>query len=140
MCRAAGAGKTDTFPGERYRRIARRRISKRAIVAVSRSIMVIACHLLADPAGQFPDLGPGFYAARIDPERRTRTRVRQFEALGYTVTFQPGARPDRSGNSAPQAPPGAAARPATHQFSDQQRVDGRLISDWRACSIRSGRR
>ncbi|MEP7024931.1 MAG: transposase, partial [Actinomycetota bacterium] len=41
---AAGAGKTSTFLGERYRRIARRRGSKRAIVAVGRSILVIVWH------------------------------------------------------------------------------------------------
>ncbi len=46
---AAAAGRTDTFLGERYRRIARRRGAKRAIVAVGRSILVIIWHLLADP-------------------------------------------------------------------------------------------
>jgi transposase len=40
---------------------------------------------------QFHDLGPEFYAARIDPERRKRSRVRQLEALGYSVTLQPAA-------------------------------------------------
>jgi hypothetical protein len=33
---AATAAKTDTFPGQKYRRIARRRGSKRAIVALGR--------------------------------------------------------------------------------------------------------
>ena len=88
---AAGAAKTDTFLGERHRRIARRRGSKRAIVATGRSILVIVWHLLADPAAQFRDLGPGFYAARIDPERRKRNHIRQLEALGYTLTLQPVA-------------------------------------------------
>jgi transposase len=88
---AAGAAKTDTFLGERYRRIARRRGSKRAIVAVGRSILVIAWHLLSDPEARFTDLGPGFYAARIDPERRKRGHIRQLEALGYKVTIQPAA-------------------------------------------------
>ena len=37
---AVSAGKTDTFLGERYRRIARRRGKKKAIVAVGRSILV----------------------------------------------------------------------------------------------------
>jgi hypothetical protein len=46
---AVAAGRTDTFLGERYRRIARRRGTKRAIVAVGRSILVIVWHLLADP-------------------------------------------------------------------------------------------
>ena len=88
---AAGAAKTDTFLGERYRRIARRRGSKRAIVAVGRSILVIAWHLLSDPDARFTDLGPGFYATRIDPERRKRDHIRQLEALGYKVTIQPAA-------------------------------------------------
>ena len=83
---AAGAAKTDTFLGERYRRIARRRGSKRAVVAVGRSILVIAWHLLSDPQTRFHDLGPGFYAARIDPERRKRNHIRQFETLGCKVT------------------------------------------------------
>ena len=38
---AVAAGRTDTFLGERYRRIARRRGKKKAIVAVGRSILVI---------------------------------------------------------------------------------------------------
>ena len=88
---AAGAAKTDTFLGEKYRRIARRRGSKRAIVALGRSILVIAWHLLSDPEGRFYDLGPGYHAARIDPERRKRTHIRELEALGYTVTLKPAA-------------------------------------------------
>jgi transposase len=76
---------------EKYRRIARRRGSKRAIVAIGRSILVIAWHLLSDPDARFYDLGPGYYAARIDPERRKRTHIRELEALGYTVTLKPAA-------------------------------------------------
>ena len=88
---AAGAAKTGTFPGERHRRIARRRGSQRAIVATGHSILVIAWHLLSDPDARFHDLGPGYYAARIDPERRKRNHIRQLEALGYTVTLKPAA-------------------------------------------------
>src|SRR5215471_10070560 len=60
---AAGAAKTDTFLGERYRRIARNRSSKRAIVATGRTILGIVWHLLSDPEARFHDLGPGYYAA-----------------------------------------------------------------------------
>jgi len=88
---AAAAGRTDTFLGERYRRIARRRGAQRAVVAISRSILVIIWHLLSDPGTQFCDLGSGFYASRIDPDRRKRNHIRQLEALGYTVTLQPAA-------------------------------------------------
>jgi transposase len=88
---AVAAGRTNTFLGERYRRIARRRGAKRAIVAVGRSILVIIWHLLANPDARYQDLGPDYFASRIDTERRKRNHVRQLEALGYTVTLQPAA-------------------------------------------------
>jgi transposase len=88
---AVAAGKTDTFLGERYRRIARRRGAKKAIVAVGRSILVIVWHLLADPNLRYHDLGPGFYDTHVNAERAKRNHVRQLEALGYKVTLQPAA-------------------------------------------------
>ena len=88
---AVAAGRTNTFLGERYRRIARRRGAKRAIVAVGRSILVIVWHLLADPTLRFHDLGAGFYDTRIGPERIKRNHIRQLEALGYKVTLEPAA-------------------------------------------------
>jgi transposase len=88
---AVAAGRTSTFLGERYRRIARRRGAKRAIVAVGRSILIIVWHLLADPDARYHDLGPGFYDTRVNAERTKRNHVRQLEALGYKVTLQPAA-------------------------------------------------
>jgi transposase len=88
---AVAAGRTNTFLGERYRRIARRRGAKRAIVAVGRSILIIIWHLLADPTARFHDLGPGFYDTRTNADRKKRNHVRQLEALGYKVTLQPAA-------------------------------------------------
>jgi transposase len=88
---AVAASKTNTFLGERYRRIARRRGAKRAIVAVGRSILVIVWHLLADPTARFHDLGAGFYDTRIGPEPAKRNHIRQLEALGYKVTLEPAA-------------------------------------------------
>jgi len=88
---AVSAGKTDTFLGERYRRIARRRGKKKAVVAVGRSILVIVWHLLCDPDARFHDLGADFYDTRIDPERRKLNHIRQLQALGYRVTLEPAA-------------------------------------------------
>jgi transposase len=88
---AVAASKTDTFLGERYRRIAKRRGKKRAIVAVGRSILVIIWHLLSDPETRFTDLGSDFYDNRTGPERKKRNHIRQLEALGYKVTLQPTA-------------------------------------------------
>src|SRR3712207_3085340 len=80
---AVSAARTDTFLGERYRRIARRRGKKRAIVAVGRSILVVIWALLSDEQAQFIDLGPDFYAARANPERKARHHIRELQALGY---------------------------------------------------------
>jgi transposase len=88
---AVSAGRTDTFLGERYRRIARRRGRKKAVVAVGRSILVIVWHLLSDPETRFHDLGPDFYDNRTGPEHKRRSHVRQLEALGYKVTLEPAA-------------------------------------------------
>jgi transposase len=88
---AVGASRTDTFLGERYRRIARRRGKKKAIVAVGRSILVIVWHLLSDPDTRYHDLGSDFYDNRLGPERKKRAHVRQLEALGFKVTLEPAA-------------------------------------------------
>jgi transposase len=88
---AVAASKTDTFLGERYRRIARRRGAKRAIVAVGRSVLTIIWHLLSGPETRFRDLGADFYLSRTDTERRKRNHVHQLEALGYRVTLEPAA-------------------------------------------------
>ena len=88
---AVGAGKTDTFLGERYRRIARRRGKKKAIVAVGRSILVIVWHLLSDPQARFEDLGSDFYDTHLNTSAKKRNHIRQLEALGYKVTLEPAA-------------------------------------------------
>jgi len=86
---AASAARTDTFLGERYRRLARRRGKRKAVTAVARSILVIIFHLLANPEARFHDLGPDFYDNRISRERKIRNHVRQLQALGLTVTVTP---------------------------------------------------
>lgn len=88
---AVCASKTDTFLGARYRRIARRRGKKKAIVAVGRSILVIVWHLLSDPEARYTDLGAGHYDRVSNASRQRRNHVRQLEALGYTVTLEPVA-------------------------------------------------
>ena len=88
---AAAAAKTNTFLGERYRRLVKRRGKLKALVAVARSILVIVWHLLADPAARFHDLGPDYHTTRVNTGRKISNLVRQLEALGHTVTLQPAA-------------------------------------------------
>jgi hypothetical protein len=35
----------------------------------------------------FTDLGPGYYQARTDTDRKLRTHIRQIQALGFTVAL-----------------------------------------------------
>jgi transposase len=88
---AISAAKTDTFLGERYRRLAKRRGKLKALVAVARSILVIVWHLLADPTARFIDLGSDYYASTVNKERRTRSLVHQLEVLGHQVILSPAA-------------------------------------------------
>ena len=88
---AVGVGRTNTFLGERYRRIARRRGKNRAIVAIGRSILVIIWHLLQDPEARFHDLGPEHFSHRTNPDASKLNHVRQLEALGYAVSLTPAA-------------------------------------------------
>src|ERR1700751_4128987 len=65
---AVVAGRTDSFLGERYRRIAKRRGKKRGIVAVVRSILVIVCHLLSDEQPVFNDRGADHFTRHVNSE------------------------------------------------------------------------
>jgi transposase len=88
---AAAAAKTNTFLGERYRRLVKRRGKLQALVAVARSILEIVWHLLADPAARFHDLGADYYTNHLDKNKKIRSHVRQLQALGFTVTLEHAA-------------------------------------------------
>jgi transposase len=85
------AARTRTFLAERYRRIARRRGKKRALVAVGRSILIIIWHLLKRPDTRYIDLGADFYDSHVNADRTKHNHIRQLQALGYKVTLEPAA-------------------------------------------------
>jgi len=87
---AVTAGRTNTFLGERYRRIAKRRRTQRALVAVGNSVLTIVWHLLADPNAWSCDLGPDFYQSPSSRHRQEHNLIRQLQQLtGKTVTLTP---------------------------------------------------
>jgi transposase len=88
---ATGAARTETFLGERLRRLSRKLGGTRAGCAVGRSILVIIWHLLSDPEARFADLGPDWRQRKADRDRKTRTHLRGLQALGYEVTITPAA-------------------------------------------------
>jgi transposase len=86
----AGLARTNTFLGERYRRLVRRRGKKRTIVALGNSILTIIWHLLSDPNARYQDLGPDYHESRINQQRRQRDLIHQLEHLtGRKVNLQP---------------------------------------------------
>jgi transposase len=88
---ATAAAKTQSFLGERYRRLIKRIPKGKARTAIARSILTIVFALLADPTTRYHDLGTDFYTRHLDTRRRTDQLVRQLQALGHTVTLQPAA-------------------------------------------------
>jgi transposase len=87
---AVTAGRSNTFLGERYRRIAKRRGKQRALVAVGNSVLTIVWHLLSDPEVRYCDLGPDFYQSHSNRQRQERNLIRQLQQLtGKTVTLTP---------------------------------------------------
>src|SRR5207245_8499067 len=90
---AAAAAKTDTFLGERYRRLVKRRGKLRALVAVARSILVIVWHLLADPTARFHDLGADVDPRAVNTQRPTRNLIHQYQNVGHRIPLTPPASP-----------------------------------------------
>jgi hypothetical protein len=85
---ACAAANTDTFLGERFRRLSSHPGGggrKKAGCAAGRSILVIVWHLLNDPAARYRDLGSDWHARHTDRSRKARNARRQLEALGYDV-------------------------------------------------------
>jgi transposase len=76
-----------TYLAAQYRRLARRRGSKRALVAVGHTLLVIVYHVLKRGTS-YAELGADFLD-RLEPERLTRQLVRRLEGLGHKVTLEP---------------------------------------------------
>jgi transposase len=85
----AARRRKDTYLAAQFRRLAARRGTKKAAVAVGHSILVIVYHLLRDGT-VYEDLGPA-YLDRRDRAALERRLVARLEALGHTVTLAPAA-------------------------------------------------
>jgi transposase len=85
---AVNAGRTQTFPGAKYRRLARHMPRKKAQGAISRTQLVITHALLSDPSATYHDLGTDYYQQRADIRQQVRSHARAIERHGYKVTIQ----------------------------------------------------
>jgi transposase len=81
------ARSNDNYLGAQFRHLAARRGTKRAAVAVARSILVIAYHLLRDGT-QYRELGVDYFDKR-NHQQVERRLVKRLEQLGHKVTLEP---------------------------------------------------
>jgi transposase len=76
-----------TYLAAQYRRLAKRRGRKRALVALGHTLLVIIYHVLRRET-TYVELGPDFLD-RLEPERLTRQLVKRLQALGHKVILEP---------------------------------------------------
>jgi transposase len=76
-----------TYLSAHYRRLASRQGTKRALVALGHTILIII-HTMLKNGTTYRELGGDFFD-RLDQARLTRSLVRRLERLGHKVTLQP---------------------------------------------------
>jgi len=92
LCQGAWAVSTkkNNYLSALYRRLAVRRGSKRATIAVAHKLLVIAYHILRDGTC-YSDLGADYFD-RLNPEGLRRRLTKRLEGLGFKVTLEPLAQ------------------------------------------------
>jgi transposase len=77
----------DSYYAVYYRRVAARRGRQRALVAVMHKLVIAIWHVLHDKVA-YRDLGADYLTQR-DPQRTMRQIIKQANAIGLTVRFDP---------------------------------------------------
>ena len=92
LCQGAWAVSTkkNNYLSALYRRLAVRRGSKRATIAVAHKLLVIAYYILRDGTC-YSDLGADYFD-RLNPEGLRRRLTKRLEGLGFKVTVEPSAQ------------------------------------------------
>jgi transposase len=88
----AAARTKNTYLAAQYGRLAARRGKKKAIMAVSHSILVIAYHLIQRKE-VYRDLGANYFDQRR-PEATAKRLLKRLEQLGYQVSLQSAPLPN----------------------------------------------
>ena len=82
----AASRKKDSYYSAQYRRLAARRGKKRAKVAVARTILETAFHMI-QRGTRYADLG-GDYFDRRNPETLVKRLAARIALLGYEVSYK----------------------------------------------------
>lgn len=84
---AHGVRRSRTYLGERYRRLKKRRGSKRAALAIGHDILVIYCQMMKT-GQEYQEKGEAFFQQR-DRSKVEHQLVHRLERMGYQLTRQP---------------------------------------------------
>jgi transposase len=84
---ATHGGEVHHYLAAQYHRLARRRGTTKAMLAVAHSLLVICWHVLHTHQ-PYHDLGADYFE-RLDAHRLEQRHVHQLERLGYAVTLTP---------------------------------------------------
>jgi transposase len=84
---AHGVRRSHSYLGERYRRLKKRRGSKRAALAIGHDILVIYYQMMKT-GEEYHEKGEAFFP-RTDRDKVERRLVQRLERLGYQVMRQP---------------------------------------------------
>jgi transposase len=76
-----------TYLQAQYRRLARRRGKKKALIAVAHTMLGM-CYQVLKKRQPYQELGAD-YLDKLGPEQKTKQLVRQLEHLGHKVTLEP---------------------------------------------------
>lgn len=77
----------DTYPYALYHRVARRRGNRKAAVAVSHAILIMAYHMLTNHV-PYQELGPDYFD-RLNLNYIKNHFIHRLEGLGFKVTLEP---------------------------------------------------
>lgn len=91
LCQAAWAAtrKKDRYLSAQFRRLAARRRTKRAVMAVAHTMLIIA-YTMPKTSRSYHELG-GNYLEQINKDQLQRYFVKRLQKLGLTVTVEPAA-------------------------------------------------
>jgi transposase len=90
QCAWSAAVSRNTYLAAQFWRLARRIGKKKAAIAISHSILVIAWHVLSRDQ-DYLDLGGDYFTRHTDTDRRRNNLVKQLQDLGYAVALRPAA-------------------------------------------------
>ncbi len=87
QCAWSAARTKDTYLSAQFWRLARRIGKKKAAMAVGHSILVAAWHMLTDDV-DYDELGPDWFARKVNDDHRRDQAIRNLHDLGYRVTLE----------------------------------------------------